>query len=63
MEKNIKIYKIFKRRIIKTTKHSKKMFEKIIYSVIERFYESVNWTVKKPGNDAQIDLFDLLGME
>ena len=39
------------------------MFEKIIYSVIERFYESVNWTVKKPGNDAQIDLFDLLGME
>lgn len=40
-----------------------KMFEKIIYSVIERFYESVNWTVKKPGNDAQIDLFDLLGME
>jgi DNA polymerase elongation subunit (family B) len=39
-----------------------KMFEKIIYSVIERFYEAVNWTVKKPGNDAQIDLFDLLGM-
>jgi len=38
------------------------MFEKIIYSVIERFYEAVNWTVKKPGNDAQIDLFDLLGM-
>ena len=40
-----------------------KMFEKIIYSVIERFYEAVNWTVKKPGNDAQIDLFDLLGLE
>jgi len=39
-----------------------KMFEKIIYSVIERFYEAVNWTVKKPGNGAQIDLFDLLGM-
>ena len=39
-----------------------KMFEKIIYSVIERFYEAVNWTVKKPGNDVQIDLFDLLGM-
>jgi DNA polymerase elongation subunit (family B) len=39
------------------------MFEKIIYSVIERFYEAVNWTVKRPGNDAQIDLFDLLGME
>jgi len=39
-----------------------KMFEKIIYSVIERFYEAVDWTVKKPGNDAQIDLFDLLGM-
>ena len=38
------------------------MFEKIIFSVIERFYEAVNWTVKKPGNDAQIDLFDLLGM-
>jgi DNA polymerase elongation subunit (family B) len=39
-----------------------KMFEKIIYSVIERFYEAVNWTVRKPGNDAQVDLFDLLGM-
>jgi DNA polymerase elongation subunit (family B) len=39
-----------------------KMFEKIIYSVIERFYEAVQWTVKKPGNDAQIDLFDLLDM-
>lgn len=39
-----------------------KMFEKIIYSVVERFYEAVNWQVKRPGNDAQIDLFDLLEM-
>jgi len=39
-----------------------KMFETIIYSVIERFYEAVNWQIKKPGNDMQIDLFDLLGM-
>lgn len=37
-----------------------KMFEKIIYSIIERFYESVNWRLNKPGAQVQTDLFDLL---
>jgi DNA polymerase elongation subunit (family B) len=36
------------------------MFEKIIYSVIERFYEAVNWKLQKPGTQVQTDLFDLL---
>jgi DNA polymerase elongation subunit (family B) len=39
------------------------MFEKMIYSVIERFYEAVNWRLKNPGNQVQTDLFELLGME
>jgi DNA polymerase elongation subunit (family B) len=39
-----------------------KMFEKIIYSVIERFYESVNWKLKAPGTQVQTDLFELLGV-
>ena len=38
------------------------MFEKIIFSTIERFYEAVNWTLKRPGTQTQTDLFDLLGM-
>lgn len=38
-----------------------KMFEKIVFSVVERFYESVKWTPKKPGEMVQTDLFDLLG--
>ena len=37
-----------------------KMFEKIVYSVTERFYESVGWKVKSPSMMAQTDLFDLL---
>ena len=39
-----------------------KMFEKIIYSIIERFYESVNWKLNKPSAQVQTDLFDLLGV-
>lgn len=39
-----------------------KMFEKIIYSVIERFYESVNWKLKAPGAQVQTDLFELLSV-
>lgn len=38
-----------------------KMFEKIIFSVIERFYDAVRWTLKSPSNQAQIDLFEFLG--
>ena len=36
------------------------MFEKIVYSVIERFYEAVNWKLSRPGKQVQTDLFDLL---
>jgi DNA polymerase elongation subunit (family B) len=39
-----------------------KMFEKIIFSVIDRFYEAVNWKLKAPGTQVQTDLFDLLKM-
>jgi DNA polymerase elongation subunit (family B) len=37
------------------------MFDKIIYSAIERLYESVNWKPRKPGEMVQTDLFELLG--
>ena len=36
------------------------MFDKIIYSAVERFYEAVSWTPKKPGEALQCDLFALL---
>ena len=36
------------------------MFEKIMYSAVERFYESVGWTPQKPGEVTQCDLFSLL---
>jgi len=38
-----------------------KMFEKIVYSVTERFYDAVGWKVKSPSMIAQTDLFSLLG--
>ena len=37
-----------------------KMFEKILYNVIERFYQNVNWTPQKPGSAVQTNLFELL---
>lgn len=37
-----------------------KMFDRIVYSVVERFYENVKWKPKKPGEMVQVDLFDLL---
>jgi len=39
------------------------MFQKIVYSVVERFYEAVKWSPKRPGEIVQCDLFDLLKME
>jgi len=36
------------------------MFEKIIYSAIERFYDNVSWSIQRPGAAVQTDLFDLL---
>ena len=35
-----------------------KMFEKIVYSVIDRFYENVNWKSFRPGQAVNVDLFD-----
>ena len=37
-----------------------KMFEKILYNVIERFYDNVSWTPQKPGSAVQTNLFELL---
>jgi DNA polymerase elongation subunit (family B) len=38
----------------------KKMFDKIVFAAIEKFYTSVNWSIKDPGTNPQTDLFDLL---
>jgi len=35
------------------------MFEKHIFSVIDRFYQNVNWVAQKPGNLVVTNLFDL----
>ena len=39
------------------------MFNKIIYSVIERLYECVDWKPRKPGELVQTDLFDLFKLD
>lgn len=36
-----------------------KMFEKILFNSIERFYEKVNWRIRKPTENIQTELFDL----
>ena len=36
------------------------MFDKIVFSIIERFYDCVKWKAKKPGMAVQTDLFELL---
>jgi DNA polymerase elongation subunit (family B) len=38
-----------------------KMFEKILFQAIERFYEAVNWRIRKPKDNVQTELFDLFG--
>jgi DNA polymerase elongation subunit (family B) len=35
------------------------MFEKILFNSIERFYNNVNWQIRKPTNNVQTELFDL----
>jgi DNA polymerase elongation subunit (family B) len=37
-------------------------FEKEVYMVIERFYDAVGWKLKKPSEQVQTDLFELLGV-
>ena len=39
-----------------------KMFEKLIFSIIERFYDTVNWRLNRPSAQVQTDLFDLLSL-
>lgn len=38
------------------------VFNKDVYSVIQRFYDCVKWNLKKPSEQVQTDLFDLLGI-
>lgn len=38
-----------------------KMFDKILFQAIERFYEAVNWRIRKPKDNVQTELFDLFG--
>lgn len=40
-----------------------KMFEKIVYSVIDRFYDSVKWKSFRPGEAVNVDLFDFFKIE
>lgn len=35
------------------------MFEKIMFSAIERFYECVNWQIRKPNQNVRVELMDL----
>ena len=35
------------------------MYEKILFEAIERFYSNVNWTIRKPSDNVQVELFDL----
>ena len=39
-----------------------KMFEKILFSGIERFYQGVNWQIRKPSENVTCELFDLFGI-
>ena len=39
---------------------TEQMFEKIVYSVVERFYEAVGWQCRRPNQIVQTDLFELL---
>jgi DNA polymerase elongation subunit (family B) len=36
------------------------MFDKIVYSIIDRFYNAVNWQLTRPNKQMQTDLFELL---
>lgn len=38
-----------------------KMFNKILFSMIERFYQNLDWTARKPSEKVQTELFDLFG--
>ena len=38
-----------------------KMFEKILFQAIERFYDNVGWKIRKPAENVTVELFDLFG--
>lgn len=37
------------------------MFNKVLFSMVERFYDNLNWTARKPSESVQTELFDLFG--
>jgi len=37
------------------------MFSKLFYAAIERFYDAVGWTLRKPSENLKIELDDILG--
>ena len=39
-----------------------KMFEKILFAGVERFYNGVNWQIRKPSENVTCELFDLFGL-
>lgn len=39
------------------------MFEKILFNSIERFYQSVNWQIRKPSENVRCDFFDLFSID
>jgi DNA polymerase elongation subunit (family B) len=39
------------------------MFEKILFNSIERFYQCVNWRIRKPSENVKHELFDLFGID
>ena len=39
------------------------MFDKIVYSVIDRFYTNVDWKSFKPGQAVNLDLFDFFKVD
>ena len=36
-----------------------KMFEKILFQAITRFYDNVKWTIRRPSENVKVELFDL----
>ena len=38
-----------------------KMFEKILFQSIQRFYDNVKWTARRPTDNVQTELFELFG--
>jgi DNA polymerase elongation subunit (family B) len=38
-----------------------KMFNKILFSMIERFYDCVSWQIRKPSENVRVELVDLFG--